>query len=261
MTSCRKFFLPVAAVLCASSAGAAVGTETARSACAAAREYGAAVRNCDMVWALDSLYPPMRRLLAAQLAARDPKEAKAVQRILMGVDYRVKEGSVQMQDVTETPKERAAREQRYDKLLRDQYAAMGAAMKKGGMQVERYTVGTPTAEYVLIPSHSLAAGVKKDARGSMNAEDITGGSDRSRLVIIPTTLVVSTKAPNGAVQRVERRSFIYAVRDEVSGNAPVRKPRWYFMDANTKLSVLRSFFINLPVEGIKLPPVSDRVLR
>ena len=55
--------------------------------------------------------------------------------------------------------------------------------------------------------------------------------------------------------------YIYAVRDEVSGNAPVRKPRWYFMDANTKLSVLRSFFINLPVEGIKLPPVSDRVLR
>ena len=33
------------------------------------------------------------------------------------------------------------------------------------------------------------------------------------------------------------------------------------MDANTKLSVLRSFFVNLPAEGLKLPPVSDRELR
>ena len=260
MTTCKTFLLPAVAFLCCGVAAAAV-SDAAKSACEAAREYGAAVRNCDMVWALDSLYPPMRRLLAAQLAARDPKEAKEAQRILMGVDYRVRGRDVQLQEVTETPQQRAERERRYDKLLRDQYAGMGAAMKKGGMQVERYSVGTPTAEYVLTPAGSLAANAKKDSRGNVNAEDITGGRDRSRLIIIPTVLVVSTAGPNGTKRRVERRSFIYAVRDEVAGNAPVRKPRWYFMDANTKLSVLRSFFVNLPAEGLKLPPVSDRELR
>ena len=57
-------------VMMGGAAMAAPVSEAAKTAREAAREYGAAVRNCDMGWALDSMYPPLRRTYADQLSSR-----------------------------------------------------------------------------------------------------------------------------------------------------------------------------------------------
>ena len=60
----RPILLPVLAALLCPLTATAAPSEAAQSARDAAREYGAAVRNCDLAWALDFMYPPVRRTLA-----------------------------------------------------------------------------------------------------------------------------------------------------------------------------------------------------
>ena len=63
---------------------------------------------------------------------------------------------------------------------------------------------------------------------------------------------------------MERRSYIFAVRDEIitdksqpRGTVP---NKWYFIDGNTDVNTLRTFFPNLPLY-LRLPATGDRILR
>jgi hypothetical protein len=62
---------------------------------------------------------------------------------------------------------------------------------------------------------------------------------------------------------MERRSFIFAVRDEVITDTSMPRGtelnKWYFIDGNTDVNTLRSFFPNLPLY-LRLPSTSDRIL-
>lgn len=226
-------------------------SEAANSARAAAQQYGAAVRNCDMRWAVDSMYPPLRRTYADSLASRTQKsEALRAMRI-QGL-------------AREDEAQAVARVKANDKALRAHYARMGEEMKKSGLQIESYTVGTATGEYVVTPPMAAVSQVRKDTRGRVRAEDIGNTKERSRIVILPTTLVVSVPGAEGRRNRLERRSFIYAVRDEViidkSMPRGTEPNKWYFIDGNTNANMLRSFFPDLPLY-LDVPGTGDRVLR
>lgn len=232
----------------AGAAAAAPVTEAGNTACEAARQYGAAVRNCDMGWAVDFMYPPLRRIYADRLAERDPSKAAEASRRMMGLSQ-------------ETQEEAVARMRANDKALRAQFAQMGAQMREKGVKVESFAVGKPTAEYVVTPVSALARNVKRDSRASRSADSMTGGQDRCRLVILPTTLVMSMPEKDGRVLRVERRSYIYAIRDELitTGSTGAVLKKWYFVDGNADVNMLRSFFTNLPL-NLELPVCSDRQL-
>lgn len=236
----------------ATLATAAPVSDAGRSAREAAREYGAAVRNCDMAWALDSMYPPLKRTYADQLSSRDPRQEAANARRIMGT---VRESDAQAQ----------ARMKANAKALRERYAQMGQQMRARGFRVESFSVGEPVAEYVVNPPTSVAREVRQDTGGTRRVEELGQGADRSRLVVLPTTLVFRMPAGDGAAPvRVERRSYIFAVRDEViSSGSNARGTvlnKWYFIDSNTDVNVLRAFFPNLPL-NIKLPDCGDRPLR
>ena len=80
MWGMKSFSLFAAAVAVMSVCQAA--SDAATSAREAAQQYGAAVRNCDMSWALDSMYPPLRLTYADTLAPRAPgAEASRARRI------------------------------------------------------------------------------------------------------------------------------------------------------------------------------------
>lgn len=233
-------------------AAAAPLTDAGRSAREAAREYGAAVRNCDMGWALDSMYPPLKRTYADQLSSRDPRQEAANARRIMGT---VRESDAQAQ----------ARMKANVKALRARYDQMGREMKARGFRVESFSVGEPVAEYVVNPPTSVAREVRQDTGGVRRVEELGSGADRSRIVILPTTLVFRMPGGEGAAPvRMERRSYIFAVRDEAisSGNNTrgTVLNKWYFIDSNTDINVLRAFFPNLPL-NIKLPDCGDRPLR
>lgn len=267
-----RFFLSLSLLLlgCATVFAASKEAESAREA---ARQYGAAVRNCDMNWAVDAMYPPLRRAYADKLSARNEATMATHVRRFKG------------EQKAETTVEAAARMAANDKLLRARYAKMGEEMKAQGVRIESYTVGEPYAEYAVTPPMGTVAAVEQDRSGRVSAENLSTGNDRSRLVVLPTTLVVSTPAANGTRQRVERRSYIFAVRDEViddtvnvynsprsndnrppSARANVSLKRgttlnkWYFIDGNTDANTLRTFFPDLPLY-LKLPTCGDRVLR
>ena len=268
-----RFFLSLSLLLlgCATVFAASKEAESAREA---ARQYGAAVRNCDMNWAVDAMYPPLRRAYADKLSARNESTMATHVRRFKG------------EQKAETTAEAAARMAANDKLLRARYAKMGEEMKAQGVRIESYTVGEPYAEYAVTPPIGTVAAVENDRTGRVSAENLSKGNDRSRLVVLPTTLVVSTPAANGTRQRVERRSYIFAVRDEVindtRGMAPQQggnndgRPasaranvslkrgttlnKWYFIDGNTDANTLRTFFPDLPLY-LSLPPCGDRVLR
>lgn len=226
-------------------------SEAADSARAAAQQYGAAVRNCDMRWAVDSMYPPLRRTYADRLTTNTREAEIARARRVQGLDR-------------ETAAQAKARMAANDKALRARYARMGEEMKQRGLQVESYTVGEATAEYVVTPPVATISQVRQDTRGRVRAEKIGNTQERSRVVVLPTTLVVSLPAQNGGRTRMERRSYIFAVRDEVITDKSVSRGtelnKWYFIDGNTDVNTLRSFFPNLPLY-LNLPGTGDRILR
>ena len=96
------------------------------------------------------------------------------------------------------------------------------------------------------------------------AQDIKLQGDRSRLVVLPTTLWFSAPDATGRRVRMERRDFIYAVRDEsYRDNINTRgteKNKWYFIDSNTNINTLRTYFPTLPL-NIKTPDTGDRPLQ
>lgn len=249
MWGMKSFPLFAAALALVSVCQAA--SDAATSAREAAQQYGAAVRNCDMRWAVDSMYPPLRRTYADQLTSRTREAEIARARRVQGLDR-------------ETVVEAKARMAASDKALRAKYARMGEEMKKAGLTVESYTVGEATAEYVVTPPMAAVSQVRKDTAGRLRAENIGNTQERSRVVVLPTTLVISAPARDGRRTRMERRSYIFAVRDEVITDTS--QPRgtvlnkWYFIDGNTDVNTLRTFFPNLPLY-LRLPSTGDRILR
>ena len=243
------------ALACACSTASAGVSEIADSAAEAARSYGAAVRSCDMGWALDYMYPPLKRMYAEQFAGRGDKEADNARRI-MGLTQ-------------ETPQQARARGESGMRALREHYVKMGKQMISSGLKIESFTVREPVSEYVLTPPSSVVNAVKRDKDGRVRADELQGDGERSRLVVLPTVLVVSGPGKNGTTVRVERRSHIYAIRDEVvrgeidrNGLTPreTRINKWYFVDGNTDINTLRTFFPGLPL-NITLPSGDERVLR
>ncbi len=226
-------------------------SEAANSARAAAQQYGAAVRNCDMRWAVDSMYPPLRRTYADRLTTNTREAEIARARRVQGLDR-------------ETKVQAKARMAANDKALRARYARMGEEMKKRGMQVESYSVGEATAEYLVTPPMAAVSQMRRDTSGRLRAENIGNTQERSRIVVLPTTLVISVPGENGTRTRMERRSYIFAVRDEIitdkSQPRGTELNKWYFIDGNTDVNTLRSFFPNLPLY-LNLPVSGDRILR
>ena len=254
MMKCVPVIIAALALVC-QSAHAAV-SEAARSAVEAARSYGAAVRQCDMGWALDFMYPPLKMTYAEQFSNRSGKEADNARRI-MGLTPR------------ETAAQTRARQAAALKALREHYVAMGRKMVESGLKIESFTVREPVAEYVVAPPTGVVKAVRNDADGRISADQLQGEGERSRLVVLPTTLIVSGPSPQGGITRVERRGHIYAIRDEVVSTPPDRNGftqrdtklnKWYFVDGNTDTNILRAFFPNLPVR-LTLPDGGERILR
>lgn len=226
-------------------------SDAAANAREAARRYGAAVRNCDMNWAVDSMYPPLRRTYADRLTATAPGSEAARAHRIMGINKR-----------SETPEEARARMIASDRALRAKYAKMGQAMKESGVKIESFTVGAPYSEYVVTPPMDSVQAVRKDTKGIRKVEEVQQTRDRSRIVVLPTTLVISIPTRHGST-RIERRSYIFAVRDEVITDTGISRGtklnQWYFIDSNTDVNTLRTFFPDLPLY-IKLPAGGDRTL-
>ncbi len=232
--------LLVPALVAVATCSAAPLTEAGRTAQEAARQYGAAVRNCDMGWALDSMYPPLKRTYADRYGNSGNPEAEAADaRRIMGTSR-------------ESTAEAQARMRANERALRNYYVKMGQAMKSSGFKVEEFSVGEPFAEYELTPSGSLM----KQARSGAAVEALDATRDRSRLIVLPTRLVYSTPDRHGNRVKVLRKSYIFALRDEViSAKVNMRGTqlnRWYFVDGNTNINLLRAFFPDLPL-NIDLP--------
>lgn len=248
MKNVFHLILLILGVISGVSTGASDAAVSAREA---ARRYGAAVRNCDMNWAVDSMYPPLRRTYADRLTVTAPGSEAARAHRIMGINKR-----------SETPEEARARMIASDRALRAKYAKMGQAMRDSGMKIESFTVGAPYSEYVVTPPMDSVQAVRKDTKGVRKVEEVQQTRDRSRIVVLPTTLVISVPTRNGAT-RIERRSYIFAVRDEVITDTGISRGtklnQWYFIDSNTDVNTLRTFFPDLPLY-IKLPATGDRTL-
>ena len=235
---------------CAVAEAAAVSA-AAKEAQSAANEYRAAVMACDMGWCCDSMYPPIKRTLADRLASRTQGD---------NIDYIT--GKKKMSTA-----EAEARMKKNMDALRAQYVEMGRQMKAGGFKVERFVIGAPYAEYELVSSGSALRAIRDGSQKGKykEAQDIKLQGDRSRLVVLPTTLWFSVPdTASGRRVRMERRDFIYAVRDEsYRDNVNTRgteKNKWYFIDSNTNVNTLRTYFPTLPL-NIKTPDTGDRPLQ
>ncbi len=241
------FYLPL---LCSSFISAHAASSEAQQAASAARELAGAIRNCDMSWIVDRMYPPVKLYYANKLALRSDNERQRSTNVMLG-------------GARETQAQADARHQANIRALRSQYIKQGQQLKSKGIIIERFTVDAPHAEYIVSPANNVATGVLKDQGAKRQADQLEEGSERSRLVVLPTTLILRAPLPSGQTVRVEQKSFIYAVRDEVTAKnrtALDAKPNtWYFVDAKTPVGVLRSFFPDLPAQ-ISLPPTSERQL-
>lgn len=253
MRTCAAMILGV--VVGAGTWVSAAVSEAAHSAAEAARSYGAAVRSCDMGWALDYMYPPIKRLYAEQFSGRSGKEADNARRI-MGL-------------TEETPEEMRKRTEAGMRALREHYVKMGKQMISSGLKIESFTVGEPYSEYELMPPGGVVNAVKRDREGRVRVDDLQGDGERSRLVVLPTVLVVSGPGKDGVPVRVERQSHIYAIRDEVVRGGTdhqgltarsTKINKWYFVDGNTDINTLRTFFPGLPL-NMRLPGGGERILR
>ena len=246
-----KSFLLTSLFAISQVCSAASLSPAAQEACEAARELSGAVCDCDMSWMVDRMYPPLKRLLADQLSMKDAAARRASAQRFMG-------------STKETDAQALSRIAANERALRNKYIVIGSQMKKQGIRVESFTVSPAVAEYELALPRNVAKGVYSDKKGNTSAEDLTMGQDRSRLVVLPTTLIVSVPNPQtGERVRVEQKSHIYAVRDEqVAQGANTRGTvlnKWYFIDGKTEVRTLRSFFINIPLR-LKLPINSSRQL-
>ena len=248
-----KNFLITAMVAVAGCAVAQAAPVSAagKEAQSAANEYRAAVMTCEMGWCFDAMYPPIKRTLADRLASRTQGD---------NTDYIM--GKKKMS--TELAE---ARMKKNLDALRAQYVEMGRQMKAAGFKVERFVIGAPYAEYELVSSGSALRSIRESSRKDKykEAEDIKLQGDRSRLVVLPTTLWFSVPDPtSGRRVRMERRDFIYAVRDEAyrdNRNTRGTEPnKWYFIDSNTNVNTLRTYFPTLPL-NIKTPDTGDRPLQ
>lgn len=259
MQDMKSFYtLMMPAALCVLTAEAAPVSDIAREAQAAANAYKGAVVNCDMEWAIDRMYPPIKWTLADRFASRDPRREREHAKRIMGTA-----GHKESDEVARLRMERNIR------ALRDEYVRMGRRMKEAGFRVERYIVGAPMAEYILPHSAAAMRAVRADStrRGNKlsSAENIKWEGGRSRLVVLPTTLWYSIPTEDGRRLRVERKDFIYAVRDEVIQSTNNRNYRgteinkWYFIDSNTDVNTLRSYFPTLPL-NIAQPDTGERPL-
>ncbi len=230
---------------------AASPTAASQSALEAARELTGAVRDLDMSWMVDRMYPPLKRLYADQYSMRDQKAGVATTQRMTGV-------------VKETEAQAKARLDANARALRDSYVDIGRKMKQQGVQVESFVVSPAVSEYVVSLPSNVAQGVLGDSKGKLAVEDLQLGRNSSRLVVLPTTLVISVPdGRSGRRVRVEQKSFIYAVRDEVLGAGEdgrgTRLNYWYFIDGKVKASELRSFFTDIPLR-LRLPITSNRQL-
>lgn len=231
-------------------------TETARSAMEAARVYGATVRQGDMGWAFDRMYPPLQRLYAEQYSNKTGNEAENARRT-MGLNPQ-----------RETPEQMKARLDEQMRALKASYVKAGKQMKTAGIRIESYTVREPVAEYVVTPAYGAVRAVIQDKNAEERADRLQSGTERCRLVIVPITLIISATNPRtGNSARIERSSHIYAIRDEImdTGKKGLTRHRtklnnWYFADGNTGVSELRTIFPNLPA-NLRIPAGGDRLLR
>lgn len=248
-----KNFLITAMVAVAGCAVAQAAPVSAagKEAQSAANEYRAAVMTCEMGWCFDAMYPPIKRTLADRLASRTQGD---------NTDYIM--GKKKM-----STEQAEARMKKNLDALRAQYVEMGRQMKAAGFKVERFVIGAPYAEYELVSSGSALRSIRESSRKDKykEAEDIKLQGDRSRLVVLPTTLWFSVPDPtSGRRVRMERRDFIYAVRDEAyrdNRNTRGTEPnKWYFIDSNTNVNTLRTYFPTLPL-NIKTPDTGDRPLQ
>ncbi|MFI3243001.1 MAG: hypothetical protein R3Y56_01965 [Akkermansia sp.] len=226
-------------------------TQASQSALEAARELTGAIRDLDMSWMVDRMYPPLKRLYADQYSMRDERAGAAAAKRFMG-------------SVKETDAQATARMAANERALRQSYMDMGRKMKQQGVKVESFTVSPAVSEYVLGLPKSVASGVRRDTQGEREVDELQVGGDRSRLVILPTSFIISVPDPrSGGRVRVEQKSFIYAVRDEaVDAGSTTRGTQlnhWYFIDGKVKATELRSFFTNIPL-NLRLPMTSSRQL-
>ena len=244
-------------------AEAAPVSNAAREAQAKANEYKGAVVNCDMGWAVDSMYPLHKWTLADRLASRNSQnERENALRIMGAKGYR------------ESDEVARRRMERNIRALRAEYVRIGQGMKDAGFRVERYAVGAPVAEYVLPHSAAAVRAVRNDSvrqgrtqssAALSRADEIKWEGGVSRLVVLPTTLWYSVPTESGRRMRVERKDFIYAVRDEkvqATNNRNYRGTElnnWYFIDGNTDVNTLRSYVPTLPL-NIARPDTGERPL-
>lgn len=219
-----------------------VHSDAAQSARAAARELTGSVRMGDMGWMAEKMYPPLKKMLAQQMDARSrvDQEARLAHRA-MGVGKKMS----------------SEEERQMNRALETRYRRMGDEWKNAGVTVESFTVGEPFAEYEVSPPGAI---ISDGLRADSNAETIGENSnERSRIVILPIALTITSPDGRGGRIRTVKKSYLYAVRDESSSN-PARKQRlnkWYFIDASTEVKTLRTFFPDLPLY-LDVPPVSTR---
>lgn len=246
----KAFFL-MSCVALAPMVQASTPTTASQSALEAARELTGAIRDLDMSWMVDHMYPPLKRLYANQYSMRDDNAGANNAKRFMGT-------------VQETEAQAKARTIANERALRASYVDMGRKMKQQGVQVESFVVSPAVSEYELALPKGVESGVRSDKLGKTAADELKMGGDRSRLVILPTTFIISVPdTRTGRRVRVEQKSFIYAVRDEVSADGGQSRGtilnKWYFIDGKVKASELRSFFVDIPLR-LRLPMTSSRQL-
>ncbi len=221
------------------------GSTAGASARAAARELAGSVRMGDMGWMAECMYPPLKSILARQMQARTQRGQEALlARRAMGLG--------------KGPSEEE--EARMEKALDAHYRRMGEEMKKAGVVIESFTVGEPFAELELTPPGAM---IPAGLNAATSAEAVAQSrGERSRMIVLPTTLVLTAPDGKGNKARLEKKSYLYAVRDEASENEIRRKRlnKWFFIDAATDLKTLRTLFPDMPL-NMATPPTGMRVLQ
>lgn len=103
--------------------------------------------------------PPLRNTYAEMLVNRGNPgaEAQAARRI-MGLDKKAGESLEQARKRAEADRQRYIES---NKALKAQYQKMGEDMKKQGLKIESYSIGTPTGEYVVTPANATASSVHR----------------------------------------------------------------------------------------------------